>query len=86
MDERQELIEFFKEMEIMHGTVFDDGRRWCGLCLAPRFMCQPVEGNPWTERTCFQCKALWPEFMEIAAIEMMEDPDFQDGIGLAVIN
>lgn len=39
MDERQEIIDFFSNMEVIHGTVFDDGRRWCGLCLAPRFMC-----------------------------------------------
>jgi hypothetical protein len=42
--------------------------------------------NPWTERTCLQCKAIWPEFLDIVATEMMEDDDFQNGFDNVVIN
>ena len=49
--------------DIPHGEWFDDDSRWCHSCQLTKFMCEEVETNAWSEKTCHTCFSLWPEYL-----------------------
>ena len=74
-DEIAEISQWFATAPTPHGVVFDDGRRWCESCQAPRWMCQAADDDRWADRTCPECRTLWPEHMFTVMQEMAEDLD-----------
>jgi hypothetical protein len=57
-----------------HGAVFDDGRRWCGVCKSPKFTCKPSsEHGQWATKSCPKCLTIWPEFEEEYALSADEE-------------
>ena len=62
--QRNELATLFQNHQITHGTFFDNGRRWCSVCECTRLMCDMAEHDPWIGRTCADCTAIWPEYMQ----------------------
>jgi hypothetical protein len=46
-----------------HGAIFDDGRRWCGICKSPKLVCKPSsEPGNWATKSCPRCLTIWPEY------------------------
>ena len=66
------------DLKIIHGQLFDDNRRWCGLCQSARFICEPVESNQWADKMCSSCSSLWPEYVELALAAIADDEIFED--------
>jgi len=80
------LLKEFAESDISHGEWFDDDRRWCSVCQAPRFMCEPVENNMWADKTCSECTCLWPEFVEMVVYNLAYDEEFSEDLPDIILN
>jgi hypothetical protein len=79
MFERNEIIAAFEQLPIEHGTVFDNGSRWCGICNTTRKMPAFSQTHPWADKTCLTCTAVWPEYVELLlAYAMDHDNDLDD--------
>ena len=85
-DLRKVLAKEFIESDIIHGQWFDDGRRWCCVCQATRFMCEPVEKDVWADKTCPECTGLWPEFVEMVINNLIDDDDLGSDITDVMLN
>ena len=70
---RRLLCEWFAETDPDHGTEFDDGRRWCGGCEAPRWPSKSNPDLPSHHMVCFTCKAIWPEYVRDIAETIIEE-------------
>ena len=71
--------------DIPHGEWFDDDSRWCHTCQLTKFMCEAVETNVWSEKTCHTCFSLWPEyFTEFGSF--LQDDDLYENKLAAVLN
>jgi len=60
--DRNLLIDIFVDVPVEHGQEFDDHRRWCGICLAPKTIVKQSASNEWAHRMCLTCTAVWPEY------------------------
>lgn len=83
---RKMISEYFAAAPIDHGEWFDDGRRWCGMCNHPRFMCEPIEGMKYADKTCRSCSCLWPEFVSMVADDIENDEDFSEFFDEVLLN
>jgi len=80
------LAKEFIESDIVHGQWFDDGRRWCCICQTTRFMCEPVAGDVWADKTCPECTGLWPEFVEMVINNLIDDDEFDSTMTHITLN
>ena len=65
------------EQIIKHGIVFDDGRRWCGVCQKPKRTCTSTDSQSlWANKCCPKCFSLWPEYLE----EYANSDDYENDI------
>jgi hypothetical protein len=85
MFDKTALMEWFEESDVPHGTLFDNGHRWCGICNATRPMRSFSEKEPWADKTCLECSAVWPEYMQLMIAHVMED-DMDESLDTAYIN
>jgi hypothetical protein len=84
--DRNILAQLFAEEPIQHGQFFDDGRRWCGICMHPKLICEPSENDFWQEKTCSDCTCLWPEYVHMVVHDLMSDDDLPDDFDEITIN
>lgn len=75
-----------EEPIISHGQFFDDGRRWCSGCQAPRRFVMPRLESTWKEKACLECTALWPEYNEEFMQNLQDDDLFIDQFDMPAIN
>jgi hypothetical protein len=84
--DRSEIIEMFDDLGIQHGEMFDDGRRWCGVCEHPRIAVHPVHAKTWTDKACKCCNAVWPEHIEEFMTGIIEENEELESMIPATIN
>lgn len=66
-----------------HGTLFDDGRRWCTSCQTPVKPATAIENSStWYTKSCIRCNTIWPEYeyeYQTAMQERIDDNDWKLG-------
>lgn len=93
---RHDIIEAFLNEPTIHGTKFDNGKRWCAVCESPYTPISAAKIDPksnvvsWKARSCPCCNAIWPEYMYEFVYRMENDPEFHelihDEFGTCVVN
>jgi len=83
---RAALIELFLQTPMIHGELFDNGRRWCLVCQTAQLVCEPVSNDGWADKVCPDCTSLWPEYVDMVVNGLMNDDDFIDDVPQVIIN
>lgn len=87
-EKRHDIMEAFLNDPTPHGAMFDNGKRWCGICESiqtpiiestskDEFGIVPVS---WKARACPYCSGIWPEHMHEFAYRMHNDTEFHEMI------
>jgi hypothetical protein len=77
MDYITKLGEEFVTAKVPHGQLFDHKKRWCAICNETVLVCVATVSNPYADKMCTKCDAIWPEFeQELLDLIDGSDDDF----------
>jgi hypothetical protein len=85
-DPKSDIMYLFENTPMLHGTEFDNGKRWCAVCDCTQMPIPRTNEDLWAEKMCPNCSTCWPEFASEYVWRSHNDPDFEDNFEHIILN